>query len=127
MLQNIVDNTHTLHDICALWLSVVVTAVHACRLLSFTREKDHTHKGEVSQILFPVFVHFYLDLLSSSHTDTGGCVWVWVGGWVGVCVCVCVGCVWVWVGVGGCVGCPIMYYVYTMCVLVYIMCVYNYA
>ena len=109
MLQNIVDNTRTLHDICALWLSVVVTAVHACRLLSFTREKDHTHKGEVSQILFPVFVHFYLDLLSSSHTDTGGWVWVWVGV-LGVCVC--------WVS----------YYVlciYYICACLLCMCLYN--
>jgi hypothetical protein len=84
-----VPNTHTLRELlmlssvdmetssstsitalCTIDSSPAETLRSFERLLSFTREKDHTHKAEVSQILFPVFVHFYLDLLSSSHTDT---------------------------------------------------------
>ncbi|CAI8029116.1 Transcription initiation factor TFIID subunit 5 [Geodia barretti] len=64
------SNGTSITALCTIDSSPAETLRSFERLLSFTREKDHTHKAEVSQILFPVFVHFYLDLLSSSQTDT---------------------------------------------------------
>ena len=41
------------------------------RLLSFTEECDSTHKSDISLILYPIFVHIYLDLVAGGHSEMG--------------------------------------------------------
>ena len=42
-----------------------------CRLLSFSEECVSTHKSDISHILYPIFVHIYLDLVAGGHSELG--------------------------------------------------------
>lgn len=41
------------------------------RLLNFIEECDSTHKSDISLILYPIFVHVYLDLVAGGHSEMG--------------------------------------------------------
>lgn len=41
------------------------------RLLSFSEKCDSTHKADISLVLYPIFVHVYLDLVAGGHSELG--------------------------------------------------------
>ena len=41
------------------------------RLLCFTKEGESVHRSALGQVIFPTFVHVYLDFVSGGHSDVG--------------------------------------------------------
>lgn len=41
------------------------------RLLRFTKEGESVHRSALGQVVFPTFVHVYLDFVSGGHSDVG--------------------------------------------------------
>ena len=50
---------------------MIIPSFLACRLLSFSEQCDSTHKSDISLILYPIFVHIYLDLVAGGHSEMG--------------------------------------------------------
>ena len=41
------------------------------RLLLFTKERESVHRSTLAQVIFPTFVHIYLDFVAGGHSDVG--------------------------------------------------------
>lgn len=55
------------------WLewSLVCMIPSLLRLLRFTKEGESVHRSALGQVIFPTFVHVYLDFVSGGHSDVG--------------------------------------------------------
>ena len=56
----------TVHTVLGCYITLIFY-----RFLSFSEACDSAHKSDISHILYPIFVHIYLNLVAGDHSELG--------------------------------------------------------
>ena len=54
-----------------LYCARLLVLIFLYRFLSFSEACDSAHKSDISHILYPIFVHIYLNLVAGDHSELG--------------------------------------------------------